>query len=150
MSYKPDEKRYDSMIYNRCGKSGLKLPAISLGLWHNFGGVDAFPICLDTQDTDKIVEACLFISPTFGGINLGGSLGGSAVPGAFCGAFAGRESSDGAGHAEPAASCVINGGGYRPCCLHRASRRHIRCTGGGCCAPVYQSRGGSSAHGHLS
>ena len=28
------------MIYNRCGRSGLKLPAISLGLWHNFGGVD--------------------------------------------------------------------------------------------------------------
>jgi L-glyceraldehyde 3-phosphate reductase len=42
MSYKPDENRYDSMIYNRCGKSGLKLPAISLGLWHNFGGVDAY------------------------------------------------------------------------------------------------------------
>ena len=32
--------RYDSMIYNRCGRSGLKLPAVSLGLWHNFGGVD--------------------------------------------------------------------------------------------------------------
>ncbi len=42
MSYKPDEKRYDSMIYNRCGNSGLKLPAISLGLWHNFGGVDVY------------------------------------------------------------------------------------------------------------
>ena len=36
------ETRYDSMRYNRCGKSGLKLSAISLGLWHNFGGVDAF------------------------------------------------------------------------------------------------------------
>jgi len=33
--------RYDSMTYNRCGRSGLLLPAISLGLWHNFGGVDA-------------------------------------------------------------------------------------------------------------
>lgn len=32
--------RYDSMPYERCGRSGLKLPAISLGLWHNFGGVD--------------------------------------------------------------------------------------------------------------
>lgn len=32
-----DEKRYDKMIYNRCGKSGLKLPAVSLGFWHNFG-----------------------------------------------------------------------------------------------------------------
>jgi L-glyceraldehyde 3-phosphate reductase len=38
MSYTPAETRYDTMIYNRCGKSGLKLPAISLGLWHNFGG----------------------------------------------------------------------------------------------------------------
>jgi L-glyceraldehyde 3-phosphate reductase len=39
MSYTPAETRYASMIYNRCGRSGLKLPAISLGLWHNFGGV---------------------------------------------------------------------------------------------------------------
>jgi L-glyceraldehyde 3-phosphate reductase len=36
------QNRYEMMIYNRCGQSGLKLPAISLGLWHNFGGVDAF------------------------------------------------------------------------------------------------------------
>lgn len=34
--------RYDSMPYRRCGRSGLKLPAISLGLWQNFGGVDVF------------------------------------------------------------------------------------------------------------
>ncbi len=40
MAYFPLSTRYDSMKYNRCGKSGLKLPAISLGLWHNFGGVD--------------------------------------------------------------------------------------------------------------
>jgi L-glyceraldehyde 3-phosphate reductase len=40
--YQPSEKRYDGMRYNRCGRSGLKLPAISLGLWHNFGGVDTF------------------------------------------------------------------------------------------------------------
>ncbi|UCF99012.1 MAG: L-glyceraldehyde 3-phosphate reductase [Spirochaetaceae bacterium] len=38
MSYTPDEKRYDAMRYNRCGRSGLKLPAIALGLWNNFGG----------------------------------------------------------------------------------------------------------------
>lgn len=38
--YSPAESRYDSMLYQRCGRSGLKLPAISLGLWHNFGGVD--------------------------------------------------------------------------------------------------------------
>ncbi|MDW6025686.1 L-glyceraldehyde 3-phosphate reductase [Mesorhizobium sp. BAC0120] len=38
MSWQPAENRYQKMIYNRCGRSGLKLPAISLGLWHNFGG----------------------------------------------------------------------------------------------------------------
>ena len=42
MGYLPDENRYASMKYNRCGRSGLMLPAISLGLWHNFGGVDVF------------------------------------------------------------------------------------------------------------
>ncbi len=38
--YRPADTRYDLMHYQRCGRSGLKLPAISLGLWHNFGGVD--------------------------------------------------------------------------------------------------------------
>lgn len=42
MSYIADEKRYDNMQYNRCGKSGIDLPLVSLGLWHNFGGVDVF------------------------------------------------------------------------------------------------------------
>ncbi len=37
MTYTPAENRYERMTYNRCGRSGLKLPAISLGLWHNFG-----------------------------------------------------------------------------------------------------------------
>lgn len=37
-----DEKRYDRMVYNRCGKSGLKLPAVSLGFWQNFGYKDSF------------------------------------------------------------------------------------------------------------
>ncbi|NMA91387.1 MAG: L-glyceraldehyde 3-phosphate reductase [Amphibacillus sp.] len=40
MNYQPAKNRYDSMIYNRVGKSGLKIPAISLGLWHNFGESD--------------------------------------------------------------------------------------------------------------
>jgi L-glyceraldehyde 3-phosphate reductase len=40
MSYTPLGTRYDSMEYRRCGKSGLVLPAVSLGLWHNFGHVD--------------------------------------------------------------------------------------------------------------
>ena len=38
MAYTPAADRYDQMQYRRCGSSGLKLPAISLGLWHNFGG----------------------------------------------------------------------------------------------------------------
>jgi len=42
MAYFPTDARYASMTYNRCGQSGLKLPGISLGLWHNFGGVDQF------------------------------------------------------------------------------------------------------------
>ena len=37
MTYHPADSRYDTMIYNRLGRSGLKLPAVSLGLWHNFG-----------------------------------------------------------------------------------------------------------------
>ena len=37
MAYTPNPKRYDTMKYNRCGRSGLKLPGVSLGLWHNFG-----------------------------------------------------------------------------------------------------------------
>ncbi|MFY9676102.1 MAG: L-glyceraldehyde 3-phosphate reductase [Terriglobales bacterium] len=40
--YIADSHRYDSMQYRRSGRSGIKLPAISLGLWHNFGGVDHF------------------------------------------------------------------------------------------------------------
>jgi L-glyceraldehyde 3-phosphate reductase len=42
MTFVPVADRYEAMIYNRCGRSGLMLPAISLGLWHNFGGVDTF------------------------------------------------------------------------------------------------------------
>jgi L-glyceraldehyde 3-phosphate reductase len=41
-TYLPDEKRYVTMHYRRCGRSGLKLPLLSLGLWHNFGGWDPF------------------------------------------------------------------------------------------------------------
>jgi len=42
MNYLASEKRYDRMSYKRVGRSGLKLPAISLGLWYNFGRVDVF------------------------------------------------------------------------------------------------------------
>ncbi len=42
MSDFPSQSRYDSMTYRRCGNSGIQLPLRSLGLWHNFGGVDVF------------------------------------------------------------------------------------------------------------
>ena len=42
MVYQASDFRYDLMTYVRCGRSGLKLPKVSLGLWHNFGGVDQF------------------------------------------------------------------------------------------------------------
>ena len=48
-NYIPDGGRYDKMVYNRVGISGLKLPAVSLGLWHNFGTNDSF---------DNMVEMC--------------------------------------------------------------------------------------------
>ncbi|WP_022778106.1 aldo/keto reductase [Butyrivibrio sp. AE3009] len=47
--YRASEKRYDTMKYNRCGKSGLLLPAVSLGFWHNFG---------DTGNYENMVEMC--------------------------------------------------------------------------------------------
>lgn len=56
--YIANESRYNGMKYNRCGKSGLKLPAVSIGLWHNFGNVDSFEnmkevlfTCFDTGIT---------------------------------------------------------------------------------------------------
>lgn len=50
--YEPNSKRYLTMTYNRCGKSGLKLPAVSLGLWHNFG---------DTADYENM-KALVFMA----------------------------------------------------------------------------------------
>ncbi|MBL7751294.1 MAG: L-glyceraldehyde 3-phosphate reductase [Chitinophagaceae bacterium] len=47
--YTPSPNRYDSMVYNRCGNSGLKLPQLSLGLWHNFGHVD------DQVEAEKMI-----------------------------------------------------------------------------------------------
>lgn len=47
--YKPNENRYNTMTYNRCGASGIKLPAVSLGLWHNFG---------DTAQYSNMKEMC--------------------------------------------------------------------------------------------
>src|SRR5208283_1564707 len=42
LMYNPRPERYHQMTYRRCGRSGIRLPAISLGLWHNFGGADGF------------------------------------------------------------------------------------------------------------
>ena len=50
MTWTANEKRYDEMIYKRSGRSGLKLPAISLGLWHNFGGKSSL------EHTSKILQ----------------------------------------------------------------------------------------------
>ncbi len=44
MPYTASKTRYDAMLYRRCGRSGIKLPAVSLGLWHNFGGVDPYAV----------------------------------------------------------------------------------------------------------
>ncbi|MBE7053356.1 MAG: L-glyceraldehyde 3-phosphate reductase [Ruminococcaceae bacterium] len=49
VTYIPNEKRYDVMKYKNCGESGLKLPAISLGLWHNFG---------DNSDFNNMCQMC--------------------------------------------------------------------------------------------
>jgi L-glyceraldehyde 3-phosphate reductase len=51
MAYTPAATRYDTMQYRRCGASGIQLPAISLGLWHNFGYVDALQNCRDILHT---------------------------------------------------------------------------------------------------
>ena len=47
MDYRADERRYDAMLYRRTGNSGLKLPAISLGIWHNFGADASYEACRD-------------------------------------------------------------------------------------------------------
>ena len=51
MAYSPQPNRYNKMEYRRCGDSGLKLPAISLGLWHNFGEIDDFENCRNILHT---------------------------------------------------------------------------------------------------
>jgi len=53
MSEFPSDSRYESMHYKRCGRSGLKLPAISLGLWHNFGHIDSI-------DNSRDMMRCAF------------------------------------------------------------------------------------------
>lgn len=51
--YNANQNRYDSIEYKKCGESGLKLPAVSLGLWHNFG---------NNSDYDTMCKMCAKIS----------------------------------------------------------------------------------------
>ena len=51
MNYTASANRYNQMQYRRCGKSGIQLPAISLGLWHNFGDVDSETVYRKTLHT---------------------------------------------------------------------------------------------------
>ncbi|HEU5053984.1 MAG TPA: L-glyceraldehyde 3-phosphate reductase [Hanamia sp.] len=51
MAYQADENRYEKMNYRRCGNSGIDLPMISLGLWHNFGEIDDYENCRDIIHT---------------------------------------------------------------------------------------------------
>src|ERR1039458_2115950 len=51
MSYQSDKNRYQKMHYRRCGNSGIKLPLISLGLWHNFGEIDDYENCREILHT---------------------------------------------------------------------------------------------------
>ncbi|MEO6130372.1 MAG: L-glyceraldehyde 3-phosphate reductase [Saprospiraceae bacterium] len=50
--YVANENRYDKMVYRRCGRSGIQLPALSIGLWHNFGHVD------DIENGRRILRSC--------------------------------------------------------------------------------------------
>ena len=60
MTYTAKESRYDAMKYRRCGRSGLKLPEISLGFWHNFGGVDRYETGRETVLTAFDRGVCHF------------------------------------------------------------------------------------------
>jgi L-glyceraldehyde 3-phosphate reductase len=60
MTYTAKENRYEAMKYRRCGRSGLKLPEISLGFWHNFGGVDRYKTGRETVLTAFDCGVCHF------------------------------------------------------------------------------------------
>ena len=66
--YVANEKRYDKMQYNRLGKSGLKLPAVSLGFWHNFGDNAQYSnmkeLCFMPRDYFLLVGHSLRNKPT--------------------------------------------------------------------------------------
>ena len=68
MAYQPDSNRYRSMVYKFCGASGLKLPVVSLGLWHNFGDNSPYEtmksLCFtafsESESDDAISQTLLF------------------------------------------------------------------------------------------
>ena len=62
MGYQPSATRYEAMRYNRCGRSGLKLPAVSLGWWYNFGAVDP----LENTNVAKRAEQALTVERLMG------------------------------------------------------------------------------------
>lgn len=72
--YTPYHSRYDRMIYNRCGKSGLKLPAVSLGLWKNFGYTDSY------ANMEKMIHTAFDFGITYFDLanNYGSPYNGSA------------------------------------------------------------------------
>ena len=47
MTYQANKTRYDEMKYRRCGKSGILLPVMSLGMWHNFGSIHSMHKAID-------------------------------------------------------------------------------------------------------
>lgn len=59
--YQAANDRYEKMAYVRCGKSGLKLPAISLGLWHNFGDTGVYENMKEILFTALIMESYTLI-----------------------------------------------------------------------------------------
>ena len=54
--YQAADARYDGMTYNRCGSSGLRLPAVSLGFWHNFGSTGVYETMRKLCFTDRSRE----------------------------------------------------------------------------------------------
>ena len=64
LNYQPVADRYERMPYKYCGKSGLQLPLISLGLWHNFGSVDNFEVATDMIKFALIMESLILIWQT--------------------------------------------------------------------------------------
>ena len=59
--YIAEKTRYENMKYNRCGASGLKLPAVSLGLWHNFGTNGNFDTMMAMCETHLIMVSHILI-----------------------------------------------------------------------------------------